>query len=594
MKPGGYAGQIGWVDLSTRRIDYRDLSEKDARLYLGGRGLGVKVLLDAGATVDPLAAESLACLFVGPLTGTSAPMSGRIASIVKSPLTGTISDSHAGGTTGVALKWAGFDGMVFQGKAEGPVYALVKEGTVSLEDASELWGKDTEQTTSLLKEHHGESARVICIGPAGENLVRFACLINEGGRANGRGGHGAVWGSKHLKAVVILGSQEATPQPANKTLFEETCKRCLTLIKENGITGEGLPKYGTDVLMNIINEVGGLPTRNAQTAYFEQAEALSGERMAETILIRRGSCLTCPVGCKRFTKVEGKYEGEGPEYETCFALGSMCGNDDLEAVGVMNHLCNRYGLDTISLGDTLAIAMEATERGFIEDGISFGDTERMIELIEDIAYQRGLGKTLAMGESRAAEEFGEPALAMSVKGMGIPAYDPRAIKGIGLNYATSNRGACHVRGYTIASEITGIPVQTDRLAYEGKAELVIAFQDLAAVIDSLDSCLFSSFALSAKEYADLLSGITGWQIDENELMKIGERIYNLERHYNNLAGFSGKDDTLPRRFLEEPIPSGPSKGEVCNLSTMLSEYYTQRGWKDGVVPGEKLTELGIG
>lgn len=594
MNPGGYAGRIGWVDLSTQGMDYRDLSEREARLYLGGRGLGVKILLDVGAKVDPLGSESLACLFVGPLTGTSAPMSGRIASIVKSPLTGTISDSHAGGTTGATLKWAGFDGIVFQGKAKWPVYALVKEGTVSVEDAAELWGKDTDETTTLLKERYGESARVICIGPAGENLVRFACLINERGRANGRGGHGAVWGSKRLKAVVLLGDRKATPQPVNKDLFERTRKRCLTLINENGVTGEGLPKYGTDVLMNVINEVGGLPTRNAQTAYFEGAEALSGERMAETILIRGGTCDTCPVGCKRLTKVEGRYEGEGPEYETCFSLGAMCGNSDLEAAGFMNHLCNRFGLDTISLGDTLAIAMEATQRGLIEGGISFGDTDRMIELIEDITHQRDLGKTLALGEGRAAEKLDAPNLAMTVKGMGIPAYDPRAIKGIGLNYATSNRGACHLRGYTISSEMLGIPTQTDRLAYEGKAELVIAFQDLTAAIDSLDCCLFSSFALSAKEYANLLSGMTGWQIDEDELMKIGERIYNLERRYNNLAGFSGKDDTLPRRFLEEPLPSGPSAGEVCDLPSMLAEYYERRGWNDGVVPEEKLKRLSIG
>ena len=593
MNIGGYAGRVGWIDLSTGTVEYRVPTEDELRKYLGGRGLGVKYLSDAGAKVDPLGEDSLAGLFVGPLTGTDAPMSGRIASIVKSPLTGTISDSHAGGTTGATLKWAGFDGLVFRGKATHPTYAVVKDGKVELEDARELWGKDTAETTAALKARYGDKANVVCVGPAGEHGVKFACLIDERGRANGRGGHGAVWGSKNLKAVVLIGDRTATPQPANPELFRKARTRTFKQLAENGVTNEGLPKYGTDILINVINGVGGLPTRNAQEAYYAGADAIGGERMADTILVRRGTCFNCPVGCKRYTKVEGRYEGEGPEYETCFALGSMCGNFDLPAIGYMNHLCNLYGLDTISLGNTLAIAMEATQRGLISDGINFGDTERMVELIHQIVSQEGIGEVLGLGEAGAANAFGDPDLAMAVKGMGIPAYDPRAIKGIGLNYATSNRGACHVRGYTIASEVMGIPEQTDRLAYAGKAQLVITFQDLTAAIDSLDCCLFSSFALSVKDYADLLSGMTGWEIDEDELMRTGERIYNLERHYNNLLGFAGKDDTLPNRLLHEPIPDGPSKGEVCALDKMLPEYYRLRGWENGIVPEEKLRELGI-
>ncbi len=594
MNIGGYAGRVGWIDLTSGKVEYRVPGEEELRKYLGGRGLGVKYLFDAGTDVDPLGEKALAALFVGPLTGTDAPMSGRIASIVKSPLTGTISDSHAGGTTGATMKWAGFDGLVFRGKADHPVYAVVRDGEVKLVDATELWGSDTAETTALLKSRYGDKANVICIGPAGERLVRFACLIDERGRANGRGGHGAVWGAKNLKAVVLIGNRSAAPKPANEPTFTAAKERCFKLIEENSVTGDALPKYGTDVLVNIINEVGGLPTRNAQITYHEGADAIGGERMADTILVRRGTCVNCPVGCKRYTEVEGRYEGEGPEYETCFSLGSMCGNFDLAAVGYMNHLCNLYGMDTISLGDTIAIAMEATQRGLINDGVEFGDTERMIELIHQIVSQEGIGEVLGLGETGAANAFGDPDLAMAVKGMGMPAYDPRAIKGIGLNYATSNRGACHVRGYTIASEILGIPEQTDRLAYQGKAELVIAFQDLTAAIDSLDCCLFSSFALGAEEYAELLAGMTGWKIDEDELTRIGERIYNLERHYNNLLGFAGRDDTLPNRLLHEPIPDGPSKGEVCALDRMLPEYYRRRGWENGIVPEEKLRELEIG
>ena len=593
MNIGGYAGRVGWIDLSTGGVEYRTPDEGILRKYLGGRGLGVKYLFDAGAEVDPLGEDALAALFVGPLTGSAAPMSGRIASIVKSPLTGTISDSHAGGTTGATLKWAGFDGLVFRGAAERPTYAVVKDGTVQLEDATELWGKDTAETTAALKARYGNDANVVCIGPAGERGVKLACLIDERGRANGRGGHGAVWGAKNLKAVVLIGDRHAAPQPANPELFKQAHDNALALIHANGVTSDALPKYGTDVLVNIINEVGGLPARNAQITYYEGADAISGERMADTILVRRGTCINCPVGCKRYTKVEGRYEGEGPEYETCFSLGAMCGNFDLPSIGYMNHLCNLYGLDTISLGDTLALTMEATERGLINDGVQFGDSDRMIELIHQIVAQEGLGEILALGESGAANAFGDPDLAMAVKGLGIPAYDPRAIKGIGLNYATSNRGACHVRGYTIASEILGIPVQTDRLAYDGKAQLVITFQDLTAAIDSMDNCLFSSFALGAKEYAALLAGMTGWDIDDAELMQIGARIYNLERRYNNLLGFAAKDDTLPNRLLHEPIPDGPSKGEVCALDRMLPEYYRLRGWEDGVVPPAKLQELGI-
>lgn len=598
MSMGGYADRIARVDLSSGKVEYENVDEEIARKYVGGRGLGDKIVCDSGHDYDALSPENPLVIAVGPVTGTLITMSGRVAAITKSPLTGTITDSHSGAWWGAALKWAGLDAAVFTGRSKVPVYAYIEKGNVQLRSAKALWGKGTERTTDLLERKHGKDTRVLCIGPAGENLVRFACIINDKGRANGRGGTGAVMGHKRLKAIVVRSNIKSMPKSADPARFKEAHDKELKKILDSPVTAPrkgGLSVYGTEVLMNIVNEQGSLPARNAKTTKFEGGDKISGETLKATILKSTPTCHACPVACKRESEVKGgkyKFFGEGPEYESTWALGAMCGNDNLPAIAYMNGMLNDLGMDTIEAGVALAAAMEASEKGLIKEKVAWGDVDKMIELIQKTGYKRGLGKALAGGAWRAAKEWGDESIAMSVKGQGIPAYDPRGIKGMGIGYATSNRGACHLRAYTPAAEILGIPKAIDRLTPDGKAELTKTFQDLFATLDSLDVCKFSAFAWGVDDYAAVLGGVTGWDVDGDEVMEIGERIYNLERHYNNLCGFDGRHDTLPERFLKEPGTDG-SKGSICELDRMLREYYELRGWINGVVPQAKLRQLGI-
>ncbi len=603
MELGGYANRVAWIDLTSGAVEYRPIDKDDALKYIGGRGLGVKYVFDNGPQVDPLSPDNILCFMNGPLTGTDANMSGRMAIVTKSPLTGTIVDSHHGGWSAARLKWAGFDGLVFKGKAENPVYAYVENGQVELRDASDLWGKGVHETVKILQERHGEDdLSVLAIGPAGERLVKFACWINEHDRASGRGGTGCVAGSKELKAIVIKGKHADRPRPKDRDGFREAHRRALaTIMDEANVTAPrkgGLSVYGTNVLMNITNNMGALPTRNAQTTSFgEKGEKISGEWVKEHILVKNPTCHACPVACKKEVEVkEGdfKVHMESLEYEPAWSLGAMCGNDDACAIAYMIDRCNDWGYDAIEIGDVLALYMEYTERGYANgDGLAWGDAHGMVELMRKVAFREGIGDILAEGTGAAAEKLGHPELAMAVKGMGIPAYDPRGLKGMGVAYATSNRGACHLRGYTPASELGLIPLKTDPLAWEGKGELLKTLQDLHAFSDSLDICKFSAFAEGAEEYAQQYSTFVGVPFTADDVLKTGERIYNLERYYNNLNGFDGKDDTLPARFLEEPSQEPGSKGHVCELDKMLEEYYRVRGWENGVVPESKLKELGI-
>lgn len=602
MKLGGYANRIARINLTDGQVRYEEIKEEDARKYIGGRGLGVKYLLDNGPEVEPLSPDNILCVMVGPLTGTEAKMSGRLCVVTKSPLTGTCTDSHMGGWTGAKLKWAGFDGLVFKGKAQSPAYALVEDGTVTLHDASDLWGKSVHETIDLMREKHGEGAAAMSIGPAGEKLVRFACWVNADERASGRGGTGAVAGSKNLKCIVIKGRRANMPQPAEPEAFEKANKAALNKIREVPTTEpvEGdLHVHGTNVLMNMVNEIGALPTRNAQRSDFPQADAIGGETVADTILERHPSCFGCPVGCKKEVEItEGKYAGlhmESVEYESAWAFGAMCDNGDVNAIAAMIDRCNHLGLDTIETGNALSMTMEATERGLV-DGLAWGDTDAMMELIQKIALREGIGDDLAEGPARAAEKWGAPEISMSVKGQSIAAYDPRGIKGMGVGYATSNRGACHLRGYTPAAEVVnwvlGEESEADPLEWKGKGELVGVFQNVYGFTDSLDVCKFGTFAIPLDVYAGLCSAVTGVPLDVNSLLKIGERVYNLERYYNNLNGFREGSDNLPERFLKQ-TGTGAASESVCELDQMLEEYYAFRGWENGVVPESKLKELGI-
>lgn len=599
MTLGGYANKIAKVDLTRDKVEYDKPKEDDLRKYIGGRGLGVKYVLDNGPKVEAFSDENILCFMLGPLVGSDVTMSGRMAVVTKSPLTGTVTDSHHGGWSGARLRWAGLDGLIFRGRATKPVYAYVENGKVSLKDASHIWGKNVHDTVKAMRKEHGEKdTSVVTIGQAGEKLVRFAAIVNENDRASGRGGTGAVMGWKRLKCVVIKGIIKDKPKPARPEEFKKAVALGNTAIVKGDVTGPrkgGLSVYGTNVLMNIVNEVGGLPTRNGQATQFEHADMVSGETVKATILVGDPTCHACPVACKKEVEVkEGKYKVhmESTEYESMWSLGANCGCSNKDAIAFMVSLTNDYGVDTIEMGNCISVAMEASERGLIKEKIQWGDADAMINLIHGTGKREGLGDALAEGCWRAAKTFGDEGMANQVKGQSIAAYDPRGLQGMGIGYATSNRGACHLRGYTPASEVLGVPEKTDPLAWEGKGKLLKIFQDLHAISDSFDICKFNAFAEGINEYVAQYVAMTGVDLDADGLMKAGERIYNLERYYNNLNGFAGKDDSLPEKFLKKP-GSGPAAGHVCELDNMKKEYYEARGWIDGVVPESKLRELQI-
>jgi len=607
-------GNILRVDLTAGTLKVEPLSEDIARKYIGGKGYSVYLIYQylkeyeskgiTPADIDPLGPKNVLIFATGPGTGVPGfPSSGRYhVMALKSPLTGSIGSGNSGGEWGPFLKFSGFDAVIVEGCSERPVYLSIVDGEAELRDASDLWGKNVFDTCRILKKKAGnKNTSVTCIGPAGENLARMACIVNDEHRAVGRTGLGAVMGSKKLKAIVVSGSKKV--QVADPDRLKEVSKRCLDTMRKNSVTGEGLPTYGTAILINVINEAGGLPYKNWQTAVNPDADKISGETLAETYLTGRRACWGCTIGCGRVTSVKsGPFQilsSEGPEYESIWALGSSTGVKDLDAIVKANHYCDELGLDSISMGSTIAAAMELNERGHIPEedlqglDLRFGNAAALVEAVWRTAYKTGFGKYLALGSKKLCEIYGHPELSMSVKGLEMPAYDPRAMKGIGLTYATANRGGCHVTGYTVSPEILGIPEKIDPLTPEGKAKWAKTFQDFTCVVNSTVNCLFVTFALGAKDFAELLSAVTGWDLTEDEILKIGERIYNLERVILNKYGFDGKDDTLPKRLLEEPMPEGPAKGHVVELEKMREEYYELRGWVNGVPTEEKLKELEI-
>jgi aldehyde:ferredoxin oxidoreductase len=607
MTLGGYANQIAWIDLTGGQIEYKPVPEDLALKYIGGRGLGVKFVFDNGPQVDPLSPENILCFMNGPLTGSEANMSGRMAVVTKSPLTGTVTDSHHGGWSAARLRWAGYDGLVFKGKAEKPVYAFINDGKLELKDAADVWGKSVHETIKYFQDMYGEKdLTVITIGPAGENLVKFACWINEDDRASGRGGTGCVGGSKNLKAIVIKAKKNIT-KAKDREAWKKAHKRALeTIMAEENITSPrkgGLSVYGTNVLMNITSGIGGLPAKNSMlTSFGDDAEKISGEYVKENLLVNDPTCHACPVACKKEVEVkDGPYKGlhmESVEYEPAWSVGANCGNNDARLVAKMIDLANDFGFDAIEIGHPLSVWMEASEKGYTngEGTLAWGDPDGMTKAAEMIAKREGLGDVMAEGANALAAHFGHPELAMTCKGQGIPAYDPRGLKGEGLGYATSNRGACHLRAYTPAAELGVMPynsLKVDPLAWKGKGELVMIFQNFHAFSDSMDICKFSAFAEGADEYAMQYSAMVGVPYTADDVMKTGERIYNLERYYNNLVGFGAGSDVLPKRFTEEPSTMPGSLGHVCELDQMLEEYYEKRGWVNGVVPEAKLKELEI-
>jgi len=588
----GWMGKIAVIDLSSGNITENEIDSEIREKYLGGRGFGVHMMFNkVGPEVAPLSAKNLLIFTTGPLTGTKAPTSSRISLSTKSPLTGTIFDSNAGGGWGIQLKQAGYDALIIKGKASSPVFIDINEKEIQIKDAKRLWGKETFESIKLLKKLKRNKVSIASVGPAGENLVKFASIMVDEYGTFGRGGVGAVMGSKNLKAICVSGKKKV--EIADSEQLDFVIYETKKWIKANPLTSVGLPEFGTPVLVNLVNRMGIFPVKNYQTSYIKEVGNISGEKIKEKIFVRRAACPTCPIGCRRITQTKNE-KGKGPEFETVYSLGAVCCIFDLEVVAEANYLCNRLGLDTISTGVTIACAMELKERGIVDAGISFGEKDKIKEIIKNIAYRQGIGDDLAEGSRLFTLKYKAEDYAMQVKGLEFPAYDPRGMKGMGLAYATSNRGACHLRAYMVGPETLGIPKLINRFTALGKAGLLIYIQNLNAALDTLIFCRFGGFAISDDYYARLVSAVTGWQIEPYNLQIIGERIWNLERLYNLREGFSRKDDLLPSRMLKEPLTQGPSKGETIDINKMLDEYYLCRGWnKEGIPGGRKLKSLGL-
>ena len=597
----GYQGKVLRVDLAAGTCKVEKLNEEWANDFIGGRGLGSKYFIEeVSPEVDPMSPENKMIMATGPLTGTYGAANGRYMVVTKSPLTGTIACSNSGGYFPSELKYAGFDMIIFEGKSEHPVYLQIHNDKATLVGAIHLWGKSTNETEDIiLSEFHGD-AKVACIGPAAEAGVHFSCIMNDKHRAAGRSGVGMVMASKNLKAVAVRGTGGV--KIADPKAYREAALDTYATLKANPVTSEGLPALGTAVLVNVMNQNGGLPTRNAQTGTFESAEAISGEALAAGDLKRIKSCMGCIISCGRVTKLtDSRYagEGEGPEYEALWALGAACGISDMGAIIKSNYICNQLGMDPITFGSTVGCAMELFEKGLITEEevgmpLNFGDGEALVKLTEMTGKGEGFGKKLGLGSYRLADSYGVPELSMSVKKLEFPAYDPRHVQGMGLQYATSNRGACHVRGYINSAETLGLPEKMDPEATEGKAGVLKVFQDYTAAIDSAGVCLFTTFAMGIPQLANFCNAANGTNLNDEGVLEIGDRIYTMERVFNLKAGIDPSEDKLPKRMLEEPLPDGPSKGQVCKLDQMLPEYYEVRGWgNDGIPTDDKLQSLGL-
>ena len=614
----GWTRKILRVDLSKGTCKSEPLNMKWAQEYLGQRGLATKYFVEeVDPKVDPLAPANKLIMATGPLTGTMASTGGRYSVITKGALTGAIACSNSGGYFGAEMKFAGWDMVIFEGKSPKPVYLSIQDDQAELRDAAHLWGQTVWKTEEIIKKTHQDpQVRVASIGRAGENGVLYACVVNDLHRAAGRSGVGTVMGSKNLKAVAIRGTKGAGAIRDGKA-FMAAATAAKKVLADNAVTGQGLPTYGTQVLMNVINEMGALPTRNHRDVQFEDARKISAEAMHEkrptdgkANLITNAACFGCTIACGRISKMDEthfsvvnkpEYWGAtgGLEYEAAWALGAANGVGDLEALTFANMICNEDGYDPISFGATVGAAMELYELGILKKeqiGMEapFGSAQALVQLAQMTAKGEGFGKELGLGSARLCAKYGKPELSMGVKKQEFPAYDSRGIQGMGLAYATSNRGACHLRGYTVASEVLGIPIKTDPLVTEGKADLVKAFQDATSVFDSAGVCVFTTFAWTLADLQPQLDAACegGWSMEK--LTAVGERIWNMERLFNNAAGFTAKDDDLPPRLKTEPAKTGPAKGKVNGIDIMRPQYYKARGWDDkGVPTKETLQRLGL-
>lgn len=609
----GYVGKILYFNLSKSKKEIRDLDTDNAKKYIGGSGLGAKILFDeTDEHTDPLGPENVLIFMTGPFTGTPVLCSSRYSVVSKSPQTGIFGESNSGGSWAEMLKKSGFDGIVIKGKAPKPVYLLLNNGEVELRDASHIWGKDTFEIDPILKSETNGKAVLACIGQAGEKCVPLAAIMNDGidARAAGRCGMGAVMGSKNLKAVVVHGD--------GKTDVNDL-KGLNDSIKElsKGIVEEtlGLKKLGTGGALAVFEEMGSLPLQNWRYVgrWKEGAQKIAGRALAESYVTGNYSCKRCIIGCGKKVEVkDGPYksiEQPAPEYETLAFMGSNCLVDDLEAIIKANELCNKYGLDTMGTGSVIAFGMEAFEKGLITkkdtEGIDlvWGSGNAVVEMVKKIGEFKGIGKILGLGSREAAKAIGKNAeeFAIHVKGLDFAAHDPRAYNAGAVSFATSARGACHLSGLShaferalIAPEID-IPEPMDRFKISGKGILASKTQDYMSMLDSLEICKFTLFGgMSISNFITWYNYVTGEEMDVDRFIKTGERIFNLKRLYNVKCGISRKDDFLPPRILTWKRVGEGLSSNLPPLGTMLGEYYEYRGWsEDGIPSKEKLDELGI-
>ena len=607
--PNGYTGNIARVNLTDRTVSVEQHDEAFYRRYYGGRNfIGYHLLNEVEPDVEPLSPENKLIFATGLITGSPIAGSGRNSVGARSPLTNAYGEAEAGGFWGPELKRAGFDALVFEGKADAPVYLWVHDGQVEIRDATRLWGMTTEDSQIAIHEELGDKGiRTAQIGPGGENLVRFACIINDLHYSYGRSGMGAVMGSKNLKAIAVRGR--------NKLEFadREKLNEFVEWMGEN--VPKGLQDTGTSGGLLGLNEGGGLPTHNFQEGQFQGARAISGQMMRDTILIRRKGCFACPVQCKRVVETEGQYKVNptygGPEYETLGSVGSNCGVGDLAAISKANELCNAYSLDTIAVGTTIAFAMECFERGILTskdtDGIElrFGNADAMVQMVEKITRREGIGDTLAEGVRRAAQQIGKGAeeYAMHIKGQELPMHEPRYKQGMGMGYAISPTGADHIQsihdtGYEGGSGhlmalgvLDGLPA--DDLSAQ-KVRMFMYQQHWNSFDNSAGICMFLGFDYNQK--AEIMQAITGWDATTWELMKVGERGTTMARAYNVRCGLGSKDDYLPKRF-HQAFREGPLEGVQVGedrLQAAIKNYYLMMGWDEGGVPTPaKLAELDV-
>jgi len=609
----GYHGKVLKVDLSGGKIVEESIPEQLYQKFLGGAGLATKILWDeVPENANPLGPENRLIFMTGSLTGVIAPSTGRYSVVAKSPQTGIWGQANSGGRWGVDFKKCGYDGIIFEGASTHPVYLLVNDHKVTLEKADHLWGKNATETTDTIKGELGKNYNVACIGPAGENLVNYAAVMNDYGRAAGRCGLGAVMGSKNLKAIAVSGSKEIMVKEPGA--FKAHSKKQYELIDE-AMFKMAMQSFGTSVVLDLVSVRGGFPTRNWQTAVFEGSEEINGPAISDKVLNKNITCFACPIECGRGTEIkEGKYaghKGEGPEYETVGTFGGMCGVSDLEAITMAGYLCNDYGIDTISAGSTIAFAMECYEKGILSEAdtggkkITFGDPEIIVELVHQIAKREGIGDLLADGTKVMSQKLGQGSenFAMHVKGLELPAYDSRAVQLAGLTYATANRGGDHITAFVQGPTFSDVPflivedseIKDPFVADPEEVKVAVDLEDMLTTFDCVGACKFMGLCLNADDWVKLVNLATGWDLSTGDYKKAGERVYNLARAFSNREGLTKEDDTLPKRLLEEPLPEGAAEGQVNQLPILLESYYQLRGWDPltGKPKVEKLKELDL-